>query len=86
MWGANDNLVKFLPPDVSLPNATLVDSDSRKTHYHPSLTAVLPDDAVEALLEADKLILFTGQHAPAILDWIEAHAGRRVSDVTVLDY
>lgn len=85
-WGANDNLVKLLPHGESLPNVTLVDSDPRKTHYHPSLTATLPQDAIDALKDAARLVLFTRLHAPAILNWIEENAGRRFTEVTILDY
>lgn len=86
LWGANDNLVKALPEGQGLPNAVLVDSDPRKVRYHDTLRAIPPLEAVDALRQADKLILFTRLHAPAILDWIEKHAGRRFADAVILDY
>ncbi len=86
LWGANDNLMKMLPADRSLPNAVLVDSDPRKKHFHGSLTAVPPLEAVEALRAAGRLILFTRLHAPAILQWIEENTGRRFEDAVILDY
>ncbi|MCA1962899.1 MAG: class I SAM-dependent methyltransferase [Prosthecobacter sp.] len=86
LWGANDNLVKALPQGQKLSNAILVDSDPRKIHYHQAFRAILPSEALDALREADKLILFTRLHAPAILDWIEHHAGRRFADAVILDY
>lgn len=86
LWGANDNLIKMLPAEEQLDNAVLVDSDPRKRHYHGSMEARTPDEAVEALRSADRLILFTRLHAPAILDWIERNAGRRFAEVLILDY
>jgi hypothetical protein len=50
------------------------------------MEARTPDEAVEALRSADRLILFTRLHAPAILDWIERNAGRRFAEVLILDY
>lgn len=85
LWGANDNLMRALPEGQGLQNAILVDSDPRKSRYHHILHAMLPSDAVEALRQADKLILFTRLHAPAIQDWIEQHTGRRFPDAVILD-
>ncbi|HEY2574248.1 MAG TPA: hypothetical protein VGH65_09270, partial [Verrucomicrobiaceae bacterium] len=86
LWGANDNLVKMLPGRETLPNALLVDSDPRKTNYHPAMNALLPGDALDALRSADRLILFTRLHASQILHWIEEHAGRRFDDAVIVDY
>ena len=86
LWGANDNLMKMLSSGESLTNVVLIDSDPRKARYHDSIPAVLPDNALEALQQADRLIIFTRLHAPSILEWIEQQTKRRFENAVILDY
>lgn len=76
----------MLPLGETLPNAVLIDSDPRKRDYHSMLKAVMPLDAVGDIQSADRLILFTRLHAPAILNWIEQNTGRRFEAPVILDY
>lgn len=81
-WGANDNLIRFMGSDISMPqNAFIVDSDPAKKSFLFNMTRIyVPDQIEQETINRAFFIIFTRLHSRAILDSIRTRFGKTLTD------
>jgi len=88
LWGANANFDGMFS-GRDLPAAvTIVDSDPRKANYVEGHEVKTPEQAQDAIQEADAIVIYSGLWSGEILESIESKYGKKFDSehIIVVDY
>ncbi|MCX5807589.1 MAG: methyltransferase domain-containing protein [Proteobacteria bacterium] len=89
LWGANDNLIRFLSKRNSMPkNVFIVDSNPEKKNFFlDDLPVFLPNEVKQEIINSVFIIIFTRLHSNVILEYIKNEYDKLFNnqDLLILD-
>ena len=88
LWGANANFDGMFSGRHIPADATIIDSDPRKSDYVDGHEVKTPEQAQHAIQQADAIVIYSGLWSGEILDTIESKYGKKFDSehIIVVDY